>query len=119
MLLALRAPSIVKVCWLAQLGAGAALSLTLLVLVACGKLAHHTQSLPDPVIPARLVFLSGDLSTPQTPPPLARIRILFPYISGDLYGAPTTGDLLNPQIGADYTFSLDLNKAHEALLASA
>ncbi len=60
----------------------------------------------------------ADLSTER--PPLARtqFRLFFPYIAGDIYGSPTTGDFINPTLGADYQFEIDLNRSHKALLAS-
>ncbi|MGH8140130.1 MAG: hypothetical protein ACREVV_18285 [Steroidobacteraceae bacterium] len=88
----------------------------LLAIAGCGK-ARREQH-PDWVIRARIVFLSEDLRSPRTAPPLTQLRLLFPYIAGDLYGAPTTGDFIHPVIGADYRFEIDLNRSREFLLAS-
>ena len=50
--------------------------------------------------------------------PPAEFRLFFPYIAGDIYGSPTTGDFINPTVDADYRFEIDLNRSHAALLAS-
>jgi hypothetical protein len=73
---------------------------------------------PDWVIRSQLVFLSEDLATQRAPLPPAEFRLFFPYIAGDIYGAPTTGDFINPTVDADYRFEIDLNRSHAALLAS-
>lgn len=49
------------------------------------------------------------------PAPAGGYRLVFPYIVGDFYGAPTTGDLVVPVKGADGGFTLDLNRTQEAL----
>jgi hypothetical protein len=82
---------------------------------------HRAQPDPDRadwVIRSRLVFLSEDLATERAPLPPAQFRLFFPYIAGDIYGSPTTGDFINPAVGADYRFQIDLNRSHSALLAS-
>ena len=73
---------------------------------------------PDWVLRSKLVFLSEDLATERVPLPPAQFRLFFPYVAGDIYGAPTTGDFINPAVGADYRFEIDLNRSHAALLAS-
>src|SRR5882757_6148248 len=73
---------------------------------------------PEWVIRSRLVFLSGDFSSPRTPLPAGQFRLMFPYIAGDIYGPPTTGDFLNPRLDADYRFEINLNRTHKSLLAS-
>jgi hypothetical protein len=93
---------------------------TLLVLAPLW-LSGCNQSQPvhtDWIIRSQLVFLSADLTTER--PALARsqFRLFFPYIAGDMYGSPTTGDFINPTVGADYHFQIDLNRSHKALLAS-
>jgi hypothetical protein len=89
--------------------------LALLAVSGCDKpRTHH----PDWVIRSKLVFLSEDLSGEREPLPAAQFRLLFPYIAGDIYGSPTTGDLINPTLQADYRFEIDLNRSHESLLAS-
>lgn len=73
---------------------------------------------PDWVIHSRLAFLTVDLANTRAPLPASQFRMVFPYIAGDLYGAPTTGDLIQPVIGADYQLTLDLNASLPALLVS-
>jgi hypothetical protein len=72
----------------------------------------------DWIIRSRLVFLSADLAAERPPLAVAQLRLFFPYIAGDIYGSPTTGDFINPRLGADYRFEIDLNGSHKALLAS-
>lgn len=90
-------------------------AITLLAVAGCGR-AHEDH--PDWVIRSRLVFLSEDLASEREALPPDHFRLLFPYIAGDIYGPPTTGDFFNPVIGADYRFEIDLNRTHKALLAS-
>jgi hypothetical protein len=89
--------------------------LTLLAVGGCGKPVEHH---PEWVIRSRLVFLSEDLGSERTPVPVGEFRLVLPYIAGDIYGAPTTGDYINAVVGADYRFEIDLNRSHAALLAS-
>lgn len=90
-------------------------ALALLALTGCDK---ADQDRPDWVIRSRLVFLSEDLASEREPLPRSRFRLLLPYIAGDIYGPPTTGDFIDPVLGADYRFQIDLNRSHKALLAS-
>jgi hypothetical protein len=89
--------------------------LTLLALAGCDKAAPDR---PEWVIRSQLVFLSADFSSPREPLAAGQFRLLFPYIAGDIYGPPTTGDFFNGHIGADYRFEINLNRTHKALLAS-
>lgn len=73
---------------------------------------------PEWVIRSSLVFRSADLSRERAPLPRGSFRLTFPFICGDLYGSPTTGDFLHPVLQADDRFELDLNRGHAALLAS-
>ncbi len=86
-----------------------------LLLVGC---TPAESDRPDWVIRSRLVFRSEDLSREREPLPPGRFRLVFPFVAGDLYGAPTTGDFLHPVLGPDYAFQLDLNRGHKSLLAS-
>jgi hypothetical protein len=89
--------------------------LTALALAGCQK-AHPDR--PEWVIRSQLVFLSEDFSRPRDPLPAGQFRLLFPYIAGDIYGPPTTGDFFNGRIDADYRFEINLNLTHASLLAS-
>ena len=84
-----------------------ALCIALGLATGCGPKAreHH----PDWVIHSRVLFVSADGHTPHPPLPLNTFRLWFPYIIGDLYGAPGTGDFIRPVIRADYSFDIDLN----------
>jgi hypothetical protein len=98
-----------------RLLSGTPLVLTLLWLSGC----HQSQSVhADWVIRSQLVFLSADLTTERPALPQGRFRLFFPYIAGDIYGSPTTGDFINPTLGPDYRFEIDLNRSHKGLLAS-
>jgi hypothetical protein len=93
----------------------ALLVVLLLGLSACAKAPPPRA---DWIIHSQLVFLADDLVTQLPPPPQAEFRLFFPYIAGDIYGPPTTGDFLNPTLRPDYHFDIDLNRNHQALLAS-
>jgi hypothetical protein len=49
------------------------------------------------------------------PPPAGGYRLVFPYIVGDFYGAPTTGDFVVPVSRTAAGFTLDLNRTQRAL----
>ena len=89
--------------------------MTLLALTGCHK---ADPDRPEWVIRSQLVFLSEDFGSPREPLPAGRFRLLFPYITGDIYGSPTTGDFFNSPLDADYRFEINLNRHHESLLAS-
>lgn len=90
------------------------------VLVLVGLSGCHQPPPPraDWIIHSQLVFLAGDQVTQLPPPPQSQFRLFFPYIAGDLYGPPTTGDFLNPTLQPDNHFDIDLNRNHQALLKS-
>lgn len=92
------------------------LALALAVLSACHQAPPPSRT--DWIIHSQLVFLSSDLATEQAPLPQSQFRLFFPYIAGDIYGSPTTGDFINPTLHPDYRFDIDLNKSHQGLLAS-
>ena len=91
------------------------LILVLVVLSGCQKAPPPRA---DWRIQSRLVFLSADLKAERPPPARSQFRLSFPFIAGDIYGAPTTGDFFNPTLGPDYRFEIDLNHGHPALLKS-
>ena len=96
-------------------GAFLPLLLAALWLSGCGEpQPQHAEW----VIRCKLVFRSEDLLTERAPLPRAQFRLFFPYIAGDIYGSPTTGDFINPSLDTDYRFEIDLNHSHKALLAS-
>lgn len=84
-----------------------ALVVSLIVLLAalsgCGLRQHHT----DWVIHSSIEVVG--------PRPPGGYRLVFPYIVGDLYGSPTTGDFVQPVNQTAGGFTLDLNRSQEAL----
>src|ERR1700741_1029670 len=77
---------------------------TLLVLAAgCSRASHH----PGWVIHSSIEFVGS--------PPAGGYRLIFPYIVGDFYGSPNTGDFVKPVTRTSGGFTLDLNRTHEAL----
>jgi hypothetical protein len=49
------------------------------------------------------------------PVPAGGYRLGFPYIVGDLYGSPNTGDFVVPVVRTSGGFTLDLNRTQQAL----
>jgi len=89
------------------------LACALLALGAChGRSAEYHA---DWVIRSRVLFLSADLSKPRPEPPRGSFRLWFPYVIGDLYGAPGTGDFVAGTVHPDLTFEIDLNRSREDL----
>jgi hypothetical protein len=93
-------------------------ALGVLALTACDRLGSHADGRSDWVIRTRLVFTAADLGTARPAMPLSQFRLVFPYILGDLYGTPGTGDFFSPVLSRNYAFEIDLNRNHRALLAS-
>ena len=89
--------------------------LAALVLDGCSKPPPPN---PDWILRGQLIFVSDDLVGERPALPREAFRLFLPYIAGDLYGSPTTGDFINATIGSDYRFEIDLNRSHPALLAS-
>ena len=89
--------------------------LTLPLLTGCGR-THSARS--EWIIHTRLAFLTRDLRQERPGVARERFRLLFPYVAGDLYGPPTTGDFIHPVLGPDNALQIDLNRSHPALLAS-
>jgi hypothetical protein len=87
------------------------------ILVALAGCNRADQARPDWIISSRLVFLNDDLRGSWAPRP-ETYRLTFPYIAGDIYGPPTTGDFIKPVWRAEGRFQIDLNPTHEALLKS-
>jgi hypothetical protein len=92
--------------------------IAVLLLVSLSGCGSGEPDKPEWVIHSRLVFLSDDLSQERPPLEPDQFRLLFRYIAGDLYGAPTTGDFVSPVSDPEGGFTIDLNRTHTALLAS-
>ena len=88
------------------------------IMLALGACKKAPPPNPQWVLHGKLVFMSEDLTRERAPLPHAMFRLFFPYIAGDIYGAPTTGDFINATVDAEYRFAIDLNRDHRALLAS-
>ena len=84
------------------------------VLSGCGR----NEPREDWVIRSQVVFLSPDLLKERKAPPVGKLRLWFPYVSGDLYGPPSTGSFYDVTVKPDYSFEIDLNKAHGSVLKS-
>jgi hypothetical protein len=94
----------------------AALCAALLALAGCGHGALSAR--PDWVIRSRLVFLTADLSAVRPAPPFKSYRVWFPFVIGDFYGPPGTGDFVGASLHPDGTFEVDLNRSLRDLLIS-
>ena len=75
----------------------------LLALSACSREPHHS----DWVIHSSLEVIG--------PPPTGGYRLVFPYVVGDFYGAPNTGNFVAPVSRSAVGFTLDLNRTQKAL----
>jgi len=97
----------------------AALALAGLALAGgCGKSGPEREHRADWVIHSRLQFMSQGFEAPAPPLPRERFRLWFPFVSGDLYGAPTIAAFSHPVVDADYRFEIDLNEGHEDLVTA-
>ncbi len=67
---------------------------------------------------SRVVFVEADGKT-DAAAPKEDLRLWVPYVVGDLYGEPNEGELAPVALKPDLSFSLDLNKSHEKLMAGA
>ncbi|HVC30903.1 MAG TPA: hypothetical protein VND24_06930 [Steroidobacteraceae bacterium] len=83
--------------------AAAALIALLTALSGCVRGPHH----PGWVIHSALEIVG--------PPPAGGYRLVFPYIVGDFYGSPDTGDFVVPVSLTPRGFTLDLNRTQRAL----
>jgi len=72
----------------------------------------------DWVIHSRLVFTGADLRAPRPAAPVGSFRLSSPYVIGDLYGVPGTGDFIQASVASDYSFVMDLNHGYASLLRS-
>jgi hypothetical protein len=89
-----------------------------LALAACGGGSKEPAHRADWVLRSKVAFVAQDLRTEAPPIPAEKFRLWFPYVSGDLHGSPTTGDMHNPVIRPDLTFEIDMNQGHDGLLKS-
>jgi hypothetical protein len=89
--------------------------LALALLGGCGRGHEHH---PDWIIKSQVVFMSPDLRKERKAPAAEKMRLWFPYVSGDFYGPPTTGSFYNVTLQPDRTFELDLNQPHGNVVKS-
>jgi hypothetical protein len=80
-----------------------ALAALLTALSGCGLRSHHA----DWVIHSAIEVVG--------PRPESGFRLVFPYIVGDFYGSPNTGDFVSPVTATRSEFTLDLNRSQQAL----
>lgn len=90
----------------------------LLWLAACEPPAAPVENHPQWVIHSKINFVEADLTTAREALPLSAFKLSFPYVAGDLQGAPSIADFLRPQINPDYTFVIDLNHTQADLVRS-
>lgn len=55
-----------------------------------------------------LQFVESDFKTPRAALAPEAFYLAFPFIGGDLYGAPTTNDFVIVMVSSSYSFDLDL-----------
>lgn len=79
------------------------MSVLLASLSGCGLRRHHADW---------VIHSSVEVAGPGPP---GGYRLVFPYIVGDLYGSPTTGDFVQPVNQTAGGFTLDLNRSQQAL----
>lgn len=87
--------------------ARAAACAVLALLGACGPPPDRSAD----VIRAKLVFVGPDLRTRVQAPPVSALRLWCPFILGDLYGEPGTGDLAHAVLHSDLTLEVDLDRS--------
>ena len=88
---------------LARGTATAALLALLAAFSGCSRGPHHS---------GWVIHSAAEIAGPA---PAGGYRLVFPYIVGDFYGAPTTGDFVVPVSRTDSGFTLDLNRTQAAL----
>lgn len=84
----------------------------------CGPSADSLAHRAGWQIHARLVFLTADLRRERPAPPRSSYRLWFPYVTGDLYGAPGTGDFVNARVRPDGEIDIDLGATERDLVRS-
>ncbi len=73
---------------------------------------------PDWVFTSRVQFVQEDMTTPRPQMSQGQFKLWFPWIGGNLFGEPTTNDLIQPDLNPDYQFTIDLNKSRQHLIRS-
>jgi hypothetical protein len=77
-------------------------------LIACSP-GHDSAELGSEwQLRARVEFVESDFKTARAALAPASFYLAFPFIGGDLYGVPTTDDLVRVKVEPDYPFVLDL-----------
>jgi hypothetical protein len=94
----------------------------LFVVIALASLGGCAKGEPEAhrgwVLHSRIEFFSPDLQVVREPLPHNAFRLFFPFIAGDLYGPATTGDLMHPEVNADYSFEIDFGRVQQDLVRS-
>ncbi len=73
---------------------------------------------PDWVFTSRVQFVQEVMTTPRPQMSQGQFKLWFPWIGGNLFGEPTTNDLIQPDLNPDYQFTIDLNKSRQHLIRS-
>lgn len=89
-----------------------------LAVSGCGPSEESLAHRPGWQLHTRLVFLAADLRTERPAPPRTSYRLWFPYVTGDLYGPPGTGDFVNAAVHPDGTIDIDLGATERDLVQS-
>jgi hypothetical protein len=96
----------------------ARLAIVLLAAALLAACAPGDEYREDWVIRAKVEFRSADLARARKAPPAGSYRLWFPFVTGDFYGNPTTGDFFQVPLQPDGAFVIDLNRGHGMLLKS-
>lgn len=82
------------------------------LLLSCSKPSDDADPpVPDWIIHSHVAFLENDGQTPRAKPNTP-MKLWMPYVVGDLYGSPNEGELVPVDLGADMSFTLNLNLKH-------
>jgi hypothetical protein len=83
------------------------------LLVSCGSSEHpkaRTPARDEWIIHSRITVGKGHLES-------GNFRLIVPFVSGDLYGRPTSSAYLTASVDNNLAFELDLNPGHDAMLS--
>ena len=86
-----------------------------IVVGVAGCSQDHSENHHGWVLHSQVKFFSPDFQVASNPLPRSDFRLLFPYIAGDLYGAATTGDFIQPALGPDLSFDIDFGRVQQVL----